>query len=112
MIEIYGLHIDGKSVNALSGATLPVENPATGETATFVAAAGPEDVDRAVRVADAAFADGRWSRQRGRDRAAVLQRAASLLADAADDFAHAETVQTGRPLREMRAQLRRAPEWF
>lgn len=42
----------------------------------------------------------------------MLQRAAALLADAAADFALMETIQTGRPLREMTAQVGRAPEWF
>lgn len=112
MEKKYGLHIGGKVVDALSGATLPVENPANGELVAHVADAGPEDVDLAVRAASEAFADGRWSRQRGRERARVLQQAAALLSSSIDDFARLETLQVGRPLREMRAQLRRAPEWF
>lgn len=112
MQETYGLHIGGEVVDALSGATLPVENPANRGIVTYVADAGPEDVDLAVRAASEAFRDGRWSRQRGRERARVLQQAAELLSSSVDDFALAETMQVGRPLREMRAQVRRAPEWF
>ena len=112
MRSSYGLHIDGAQRPAASGATLDVENPATGDTVTTVADAGPDDVDAAVEAAQAAFADGRWARQKGRERARVLQRAAAGLADAIEDFARNETMQIGRPLREMRAQLGRAPEWF
>ena len=112
MRSSYGLHIDGKESPSLSGATLSVENPANGDLVTTVADAGPEDVDRAVRAGAAAFADGRWSRQKGRDRARVLQRAAAGLTAEIEDFARNETMQIGRPLREMRAQLQRAPEWF
>jgi len=108
----YGLHIDGKQVPARDGSTLPVLNPATGDVVTTVAAAAVEDVDAAVRAASAAFADGRWSQLRGRDRARVLQRAAAALSDQLQDFARNETMQIGRPLREMRAQVQRAPEWF
>ena len=108
----YHLHIGGEQRPARSGETLPVENPATGEPVTEVAVAGPEDVDDAVRAANEAFKDGRWSRQTGRDRARVLQQAARGLEDRLDEFAQNETMQIGRPLREMRAQLRRAPEWF
>lgn len=79
MHKNYGLHIGGEEVDALSGATMPVENPANGEIVTSVADAGPEDVDRAVRAASQAFQDGRWSRQRGRERARVLQQDAALL---------------------------------
>ena len=112
MRSAYGLHIDGKETESLSGATLDVENPANREIVTSVADAGPEDVDRAVRAGAAAFADGRWARQKGRERARVLQRAALGLADEIEEFARNETMQIGRPLREMRAQLQRAPEWF
>ena len=112
MQSSYQLHIDGKDVDARSGETLAVENPATGEVVTHVAVAGTEDVDAAVRAGAAAFEDGRWSKQRGRDRARVLQRAASILSDRTDGFARNETMQIGRPLREMRSQLGRAPEWF
>lgn len=112
MRPAYGLHIDGKEQDALSGATLQVENPANGDIVTTVADAGPEDVDRAVQAGAATFADGRWSKQRGRDRARVLQRAAAGLAARIEEFARNETMQIGRPLREMRAQLQRAPEWF
>src|SRR5436309_814926 len=43
--------IDGKWVEAASGKTFETPNPATGEVLARVAAAGPEDVDRAVRAA-------------------------------------------------------------
>ncbi|MGH9247900.1 MAG: aldehyde dehydrogenase [Acidimicrobiales bacterium] len=112
MRSAYGLHIDGKEVKAQGGGTLPVVNPATGSVVTVVADAGEMDVDSAVQAAAAAFADGRWSRLRGRDRARVLQRAAVELSERLEDFAQNETMQIGRPVREMRAQLRRAPEWF
>lgn len=112
MRTAYGLYIDGKESDALSGATLTVHNPANGELVTTVADAGPEDVDRAVAAGAVAFADGRWSRLKGLERARVLQRAAAGLADEIEMFARNETMQIGRPLREMRAQLQRGPEWF
>lgn len=108
----FGLIIDGHEQPAASGATFDVENPTTTETAFTVADGDAGDVNRAVEVARAAFDDGRWSRQRGRDRARTLTRAADLLRGRTDDLAALETVQIGRPVRELRAQLSRAPEWF
>lgn len=108
----YQLHIAGEYRAARSGETLEVDNPATGEIVTRVAVAGPEDVDDAVRAGEEAFLDGRWARRTGRERARVLQEAARGLEARLDEFAENETMQIGRPLREMRAQLRRAPEWF
>jgi phenylacetaldehyde dehydrogenase len=106
------LHIDGKQLPAADGATFPLHNPATGEHMGEVANAGAVDVDAAVAAARTAFEDRRWSGMRPRDRARILNRAAGLLAERIDEFARLETLQIGRPLREMRAQLRRLPEWL
>jgi acyl-CoA reductase-like NAD-dependent aldehyde dehydrogenase len=46
------------------------------------------------------------------ERARILNRAAALLAERIDDYARLETLQIGRTLREMRAQLKRLPEWL
>lgn len=108
----YDHFIGGREVPPMNGQYFPVENPATGEVLAEVADGGAEDVDRAVRAATAAFRDGRWSRWDPRERARVLFRIAQRLADAVEDLARIETLQTGRPIREMRAQLRRLPEWF
>jgi NAD-dependent aldehyde dehydrogenases len=108
----YGVLIDGTERPAQGGATFDVENPYDRSVICQVADAQPADVDEAVRVAHAAYADGRWSRLRGRDRARVLQRAAGLLADALPELIPLECRQTGRPIREMTAQLRRQPEWL
>ena len=106
------LRIDGKDVPAADGATFTVTNPATGEGLFEVAAASAGDVDAAVRAARAAAEDRRWAGMRPRDRARVLNRAAELLAARTGELARLETLQVGRPLREMRAQLGRVPEWL
>ena len=112
MTPFYGLHIAGRERPASDGRSFAVENPASGDTLCEVADGTAADVTDAVRSASETFSDRRWAGQRGRDRAAVLQRAARLLDDGLDELATLETQQVGRPLREMRAQLRRAPEWF
>jgi acyl-CoA reductase-like NAD-dependent aldehyde dehydrogenase len=106
------LLIDGKDVPAADGATFAVANPASGEHLYDVAHATAADVDAAVAAAKAAFDDRRWCGMRARDRARVLNRAAALLAERIDEYARLETLQIGRPLREMRAQLSRLPEWL
>lgn len=110
--ERYGLMIDGVRKEARSGATFEVENPATA-TPVFEAARGDAaDVDDAVTAARSAFQDRSWAGLRGRDRARILNRAAGLIADETDELARLETLQIGRPVREMRAQLDRLPEWL
>ena len=53
------LLIDGQWVAAASGQTIPVKNPATGETIAHVAAGDKADIDRAVSAARQAFESGR-----------------------------------------------------
>src|SRR4030081_1983673 len=106
------LLIDGKDVPAADGATFAIGNPASGEHLYDVAHATAADVDAAGAAAKAAFDDRRWCGMRARERARVLNRAAALLAERIDEYARLETLQIGRPLREMRAQLRRLPEWL
>lgn len=112
MKKRYEMFVDGKPVRSESGAYFPVENPATGETAAEVAEGKAEDVKRAVEVGKQAFKDGRWSRMDVRLRARILNKAASLLAEALEDLAEIETLSTGRPIREMKAQMGRVPEWL
>ena len=56
------LLIDGKLVEAASGKTFPVYNPATGAILMQVAEADSADVDRAVKAARKAFDEGPWSK--------------------------------------------------
>ena len=53
--------IDGKLVDAASGAAYRNLNPATEEVAGEVADAGPDDMDRAIEAARRAFDDTDWS---------------------------------------------------
>ncbi|OWZ09548.1 hypothetical protein PHMEG_00017730, partial [Phytophthora megakarya] len=109
MRDEYGLFIDGA---AGEDARLAVENPATTERVAYVANATSADVDRAVTSGQQAFESGVWSRASVADRADVLHRIAMALRKRIPEFAEKESLQTGRPIREMRAQLTRIPEWF
>ena len=55
----------------------------------------PEDVDRAVAAARAAFKDGRWHRMAMPDRVTIMNRLGDLLDRDADELARLETLQTG-----------------
>ena len=77
-----------------------------------VDAAGPEDVQHAVDGAHSVFESGVWSRSPALHRSKVLMRLARALEEHISAFAELETLQTGRAIREMRAQLGRLPEWL
>ena len=71
-----------------------------------------EQVNTAVEDAHAVFTSGVWSAQSAHARAAVLSRLSRALSDRVPEFAQLETLQTGRAIREMKAQLGRLPEWL
>ncbi|POM59326.1 Aldehyde dehydrogenase, partial [Phytophthora palmivora] len=111
----YGLFIDGAFVSASGSgedARLAVENPATTERLAYVANATAADVNRAVTSGQQAFETGIWSQASVADRANTLNDIAKALRKRIQEFAEKESLQTGRPIREMRAQLTRIPEWF
>jgi aldehyde dehydrogenase (NAD+) len=95
------LFINGEFVDAQSGQTFPTINPATEETITGVASAGPEDVDAAVRAARAQMEPGsEWQKMKPRDRAKILWRIADMLTAKAEEIGRIETLDNGKPIFE------------
>jgi acyl-CoA reductase-like NAD-dependent aldehyde dehydrogenase len=95
------LIIDGQAVDAASGETFTSTNPATEEPLCDVAKAGPEDVDRAVRAARAAF-EGPWRKMKPADRQRILWKLGDLILEHADELARLETLDNGKPIFESR----------
>jgi aldehyde dehydrogenase (NAD+) len=96
----YELFIGGRFVRPRSGRYFDSINPANEKTLAEIALAGPADVDAAYAAATQAF--GPWSALPGRERGKYLFRIARLLQDRAREFAVAETVDGGKPIRESR----------
>ena len=93
----WDLWINGKWTPSNGGASLKVENPATGEVFDEVVDASPDDVNTVVESASTAFFDGRWSRATPGERAKVIHKLADLLEVRAEDFARVESEDTGKP---------------
>jgi acyl-CoA reductase-like NAD-dependent aldehyde dehydrogenase len=106
------MRIGGELVDATSGETLEILNPATADVLTTTPAGGAEDVDRAVRAARMAFDEGSWPRMERSERARLLHRFADRIEERMEDLFRLETLNNGRPVRETRAQVGRLPEWF
>ncbi|MEO8257765.1 MAG: aldehyde dehydrogenase family protein [Acidobacteriota bacterium] len=97
------LLIDDEWVEAASGKTFPVYNPATGTVLTTVAEADKEDVERAVRAARRAFDEGPWRKMTASERGRLLWKLADLLEQNLEEFAQLESVDNGKPLAVARA---------
>src|SRR5258708_11937992 len=96
-----GLFIDGRFVNAASGARFQTLNPATRQVLAEVAQGAAKDVDLAVAAAKNAFRSGRWSRIAPRARMDVLFKVARLLEQHADDLALLDCLDMGQPISEL-----------
>jgi len=86
--------INGR-LEAGTGESLAVYDPATGAEIARIAEAGPEQVARAVRAAEAAFAG--WARTTPKDRAAVLLQIADRVEAHAEELARLESRNCGKP---------------
>ena len=107
------LFINGEWVNADSGATMPVFNPATKEPIIEIANAGAIETRRAIEAADAAFQS--WQKVVAKERSAVLKRWFKLIMDNQEDLAKLMTAEQGKPLAESRGEVAYGAafvEWF
>jgi acyl-CoA reductase-like NAD-dependent aldehyde dehydrogenase len=90
--------IAGERESARSGAEIEVVDPATEETLESVPNAGPDDVDRAVQAAAAAFPE--WRATDAEERAAKLRRFAELVKANRKELAETLTHEQGKPAME------------
>jgi betaine-aldehyde dehydrogenase len=102
------LYYGGAWQPALSGAHLELTNPATAEGLGVVAAAGPEDVDRAVSAAHAAFRD--WKRVKPAERARLLKAVADCMRKHADELGWIESIDAGTAYHKARDEAAAAAD--
>lgn len=110
-IESYAQLIDGKRVQAASGESLPMIDPCNGEPFARIPAGGAEDIDRAVRAAQAAL-DGAWGKTPPVERSRIMQRWARLIMDHFEELAALESRDTGKPLTAGRADITATARYF
>lgn len=91
----FGHLIDGDIVGSVSGETFPIYDPATGREFARCAAAGREDVDRAVRSAREAFDDGRWRNLEPLEKERRLRRLSGLIQDNRDLLMDLDVIDGG-----------------
>lgn len=107
------LYINGQWVDADSGATMPVLNPATKETIVNIPNAGATETRRAIEAADVAFQS--WKNVVAKERSAVLKRWFKLIMENQEDLARIMTAEQGKPLAESRGEVAYGGafvEWF
>ncbi len=88
-----------------------VLDPSTGATLAQVTRCGPTEVDAAVQSALSAFEDG-WRRSSAATRARLLRGLADLIRRDAQQLSDLESDDTGKPLRQARADVDVAARYF
>nr|HQU58999.1 aldehyde dehydrogenase family protein [Saprospiraceae bacterium] len=89
-------YIDGALVPAASGAYLDNYCPATGKVYSQLPDSDEQDVQRAVDAAERAFPE--WSKAEPGKRFRILMRIADIIEQNMEEFARAETTDSGKPL--------------
>ena len=105
--------VGGAWIDADSGATFDVVNPADGTLVASVASLGVPETRRAIAAAEAAQKE--WARRTAKDRGVIMRRWYELLLDHQEDLARIMTMEMGKPIRESRGEVVFAAnfvDWF
>jgi succinate-semialdehyde dehydrogenase/glutarate-semialdehyde dehydrogenase len=105
--------INGAWVDADDGATVAVDNPATGEIIIEVAKVGAAETRRAIEAAQAAMTD--WKARPAKERAQLLRKWYDLMMANQEDLAIIMTAEQGKVLQESRGEVAYGAsfvEWF
>jgi len=105
--------VDGKWIQATSGKTLAVRNPATHAVIGEVPALGAAETRQAIEAAARAFPA--WRAMLAKERAAILRKLFTLMLENTEDLAVIMTAEQGKPLAESRGEIAYAAsfiEWF
>ncbi len=106
----YKMWIGGKWVDAESGKTYPVFNPATEAEIAQVPLGGKADVDKAVAAARKAFPI--WSKKSQAERSQIAMKIAALLRDNAEELGRIDTLDHGTPSLRAASRAAGSAQWF
>ena len=107
-LESCPLFINGSWVESSQTGTEPVYNPSEGVQISATPMCGADEVDSAVRAANAAFPD--WAETPAVDRARLMFRFKELLEKHFEDLSRIVTREHGKTLDESRGSVRRGIE--
>jgi succinate-semialdehyde dehydrogenase/glutarate-semialdehyde dehydrogenase len=106
-------YVDGAWIDADSGATIEVTNPATNEVLGTVPRLGRDETARAVEAANRAWPA--WRSKTGKERANLLRAWYDLIMENQEDLAVLMTLEQGKPLAEAKGEVVYGAsfvEWF
>ena len=106
-------YIDGEWIDADSGETIPVTNPANGETIGAIPKMGTAETRRAIEAANRAYPA--WRAKTAKERGVILRKWFDLMMANQEDLAVLMTTEQGKPLAESRGEVAYSAsfiDWF
>lgn len=97
--------INGRWSDSASQQTYDRRSPSHGLVVSRSAWGAAEDAEAAIVCARAAFDRGDWSRIAGKDRAGLLLKVADLIEQNVERMALLETLESGKPITQSRAEV-------
>ncbi|MBF9049711.1 aldehyde dehydrogenase family protein [Roseobacter sp. HKCCD9010] len=97
--------IDGAWVESADGAWFERHSPAHGDLISRSAQGGVAETEAAIAAARRAFDAGDWAFSSGADRAKILLRVADLIDEKRDQIALIETLESGKPISQAKAEI-------
>jgi aldehyde dehydrogenase (NAD+) len=107
-----GVFINNAWRPSLSGKTIPMAAPATGQVFAAIAAGSAADIDAAVQAARHAYEEGPWSRLSATERGRLLSRLGRLIEDNAAELTLLEATDTGKPMKQAKADVVALARYF
>ena len=106
-------YVDGAWIQAQTGGTIAVDDPATGDVIGTVPRFGVGETRAAIEAAERALPE--WRRKTGKERAAILRKWYELMLVYQKDLSRLMTAEQGKVLAESRGEVVYAAgflEWF
>jgi aldehyde dehydrogenase (NAD+) len=103
--------INGRYVAGRTGETMAVLAPATGEEFTRIACGNAQDIDDAVKAAQAAY-EGAWGKLTAAERGRLISKLALKVQDHFEELAKIEARDTGKPMAQARADIEATARYF
>jgi aldehyde dehydrogenase (NAD+) len=103
--------INNQNLPASSGQTLPMIDPATGETYAHIARGTAQDVDTAVRAARACY-ENVWQHINAAERGRLLMKLSAKVAECQEELASIEQRDCGKPVKQAKADAAALVRYF
>ncbi|WP_235879506.1 aldehyde dehydrogenase family protein [Robertmurraya siralis] len=112
-VKMLKMYVNGEWVDSISGKTITVINPSTGDEIAKVPMGNKEDIDHAVRSARMAFESEGWLQNfRPHERGYVLLEVAAKIREIKDELAQLEAIDVGKPLSQAYVDVEAAARYF